>query len=126
MKLERWMISLRVFGWLLLADMRSLWKNFFNNLLDATAWPVVIIFINGIIMPAMGMEQDYGAFATVSIIVTMGFYSAWTGSMLIAADLAGPQTVSYELTLPLPYWMVWLKKGLFLSIQSAFLTQFRC
>lgn len=118
-KLERWIVSLRVFGWLLLADMRSLWKDFFNNLIDATAWPVVIIFINGIIMPAMGLDYDYGAFTTVSIMVNMGFYSAWIGSMLIAADLSGAQTISYELTLPLPYWMVWLKKGLFLSIRSA-------
>lgn len=119
MTLSQFKISLRVFGWLLWADARSLYKDFFNNLFDALAWPITIIFINGIIMPAMGLPANYGAFTTVSMIVVMGAYSAWAASMLIAADLAGPQTIAYELTLPLPYWMVWIKNGLYLALKSA-------
>lgn len=119
MTLSQFKLSLRVFGWLLWADARSLYKDFFNNLLDAITWPITIIFINGIIMPAMGFPANYGAFTAVSMIVIMGAYSAWAGSMPIAADLAGAQTITYELTLPLPYWMVWLKNGLYLALKSA-------
>ncbi len=110
--------SLRVFGWLLWVDARSLWKNFFNNLLDAAVWPFFIIFVNGIIMPKMGLPTYYGAFATISMVVVMSAFSARTGAALIAADLDGPQTIAYELTLPLPYWMVWLKNGLYLSLKA--------
>lgn len=111
--------ALRVFTWLLWADVRSLFKDFFNNLFDATMWPITIIFANGILLPAMGVPENYGAFTTIGMVVIMGAYSAWVGCMLIAADLDGPQTIAYELTLPLPYWMVWLKNSLFLTIKSA-------
>ncbi len=111
--------SLRVFGWLLWSDVRFIWKDFFANLLDAIMWPIFIILINGYIITELGMPADYGAFTAVSMIVIMGAYNAWAGSMLIAADLSGDQTISYELTLPLPYWMVWIKNGLYLSIKAA-------
>lgn len=112
-------MSLRVFGWLLWADVRFIWKDFFANLLDAIVWPIAIILINGFIVPSLGMPADYGAFTAVSMVVIMGAYNAWAGSMPIAADLAGDRTISYELTLPLPYWMVWVKNGLYLSIKAA-------
>jgi hypothetical protein len=112
-------ISLQVFAWLLWFDVRFLWKEFFQNLLDALTWPAVIIFVNGFVVQSLGMTSDYGIFTVVSMIVIMGSYKAWTGSIAIASDLAGPQNISYELTLPLPYWMVWLKNGLSLAIQAA-------
>lgn len=119
MKHHTFISSLRVFGWLLWFDLQFLWKDFFQNLIDAITWPACIIFVNGYIVQMLGMPADYGAFTAVGMVVIMGSYSAWAGSMEIAADLAGPQTIRYELTLPLPYWMLWLKKGLFLSIKSA-------
>ncbi len=119
MNLTSFKHSLRVFGWLLYVDARSLWKDFFNNLLDAATWPFFIIFVNGIIMPKMGLPANYGTFTTISMIVMMGSFSAWAASTLIAADLAGPQTIAYELTLPLPYWMVWLKNSIYLSLKAA-------
>ncbi|MBA2307636.1 ABC transporter permease [Candidatus Dependentiae bacterium] len=111
--------SLRVFGWLLWNDVRRLGKDFFSNLLDASAWPTVLILVNGYVMPSLGMPEQYGAFTAVSMVVIMGAYTAWAGSMAIAADLAGERAISYELTLPLPYWMVWIKCGLALAIRAA-------
>jgi hypothetical protein len=111
--------SIRVFSWLLWFDIRFLWKEFFQNLLDVSAWPAAIIFVNGYVVQSLGMPANYGTFSVVSMLVMMGCYKAWTGSIAIASDLAGPQNIAYELTLPLPYWMVWLKNGLSLSIQAA-------
>jgi hypothetical protein len=53
------------------------------------------------------------------MVVMMGAYSAWAGSIPIAADLERTQSILYELTLPLPYWMVWIKNGLYLAMKSA-------
>ena len=119
MKLQSYKTSLQVFGWLLWSDVRLIWKDFFDNLLDAMAWPTCIILINGYVMPALGLPANYGAFTSVSMVVVMGAYNAWAGSMAIAADLAGPKTITYDLTLPLPYWMVWIKNGLYLAIRTA-------
>lgn len=119
MNIQSFKRSLSVFGWLLWVDMRLLGKDFFSNLLDASAWPTVLILVNGYIMPSLGMPAHYGAFTTVSMVVVMGAYTAWAGSMALAADLAGERAISYELTLPLPYWMVWIKCGLALAVRAA-------
>lgn len=111
--------SIRVFSWLLWTDVRLIGREFFSNLLDASAWPTVLILVNGYIMPALGMPENYGAFTAVSMVVIMGAYTAWTGSVVLAADLAGERAISYELTLPLPYWMVWIKCGLALAVKAA-------
>ena len=111
--------AVRVFGWLLWYDVRFLAKDFWDNLLDSLVWPTAIIAINGYIMPAMGLSAQYGMFMVASQLVIMGAYTAWVGSATIAADLAGEQAISYELTLPLPYWMVWLEKGLYLALKAS-------
>jgi hypothetical protein len=119
MKLQSWKTSLHVFSWLLWSDVRLIWKDFFQNLLDAMVWPITIILINGYVMPSLGLPLNYGAFTAVSMVVIMGAYNAWAGSIAIAADLAGPKTITYDLTLPLPYWMVWIKNGLYLAMRTA-------
>ncbi len=119
MNLRSFKTSLHVFSWLLWSDVRLIWKDFFQNLIDAIAWPTCLILVNGYVMPSLGLPASYGAFTTVSMVVIMGAYNAWAGSIAIAADLAGPRTISYELTLPLPYWMVWVKNGLYLALKTA-------
>ncbi len=119
MNVHSFKTSLRVFGWLLWNDARLLGKDFFSKLLDASAWPTVLILVNGYIMPSLGMPSHYGAFTAVSMVIIMGAYTAWTGSMALASDLEGPRAISYELTLPLPYWMVWIKCGLALALRAA-------
>src|SRR5579872_7227130 len=118
MTLSSFIISLRVFLRLLWFDIRFLGKDFWDNFLDSLIWPTALIAVNGYVMPAAGMPANYGAFITVSMLIIMGSYTAWSAAFVIATDLAGEQAISYELTLPLPYWMVWLEKGIYLSIKA--------
>jgi ABC-type multidrug transport system permease subunit len=118
MTLSSFIISLRVFLRLLWFDVRFLGKDFWDNFLDSLIWPTALIAVNGYVMPAAGMPANYGAFITVSMLIIMGSYTAWSAAFVIATDLAGEQAISYELTLPLPYWMVWLEKGIYLSIKA--------
>ncbi len=119
MKLQSLITSLRVFGWLYWFDVRFLFKEFWQNLFDSIAWPLAIIFISGYVTPRLGVSTDYGAFISISMLVIMGSYIAWTAAAPIAADLAGEKKISYELTLPLPYWLVWIKMGLTLTTKAA-------
>lgn len=118
MNIKSFFISLRVFRRLLWFDIRFLGKDFWDNFLDSLIWPSALIAMNGYVMPAAGMPANYGAFITVSMLIIMGSYTAWSAAFIIATDLAVEQTISYELTLPLPYWMVWLEKGLYLSLKA--------
>lgn len=102
--------SLKTFGWLLWRDVRVLKQDFFNNVIDSLMVPATFIIIGGYIMPYMGVPADYGAFMIVSSLVMMCYSTtAWRGATELVADLVGDKAISYELTLPLPSWLVFIK-----------------
>lgn len=118
MNLSSLYTSLRVFAWLLWFDVRFLAKDFWANLIDSLMWPIALIVVNGYVLPSLGMADNYGGFVSVSLLVMMGSYTAWTAAAIITADLTGERTIYYDLTLPLPYWMVWIKMALYLALKA--------
>src|SRR5476649_2758408 len=112
--------SLRTAGWLLWCDIRLFLKDWHNNILDAFFWPLVLILANGYILPAMGMPADYGAFIAISMLIIMASFTAWSAASVLAADFEATRSIGYELTLPLPYWMVYVKIVLHFALKAAF------
>lgn len=112
-------IACRVGGWLLWTDIQLFMRNWHNNVLDNLFWPIVLILANGRILPAMGMPADYGSFITVSMLVMMASFTAWSAANVLAADFATTRSIGYELTLPLPYWMVYTKIILHFACKTA-------
>lgn len=112
-------ISLHVASWLLWTDIQLILKDWWNNTLNAIFWPVVLILANGYVMPAMGMPSDYGAFITISMLIIMASFTAWSAASVLAADFETTRSINYELTLPLPYWMVHAKIVLAFAFKAA-------
>jgi len=101
---------MRVFWWLLWRDVRTLRNDFWNSLVDSLVMPFTMVIVNGYVMPYLGVPQNYGAFILVSSIVMMSFNAAtWMGGAPLVADLDGERAITYEMSLPLPYWMVFIK-----------------
>jgi len=111
--------SLRTAGWLLWCDIRLFMKDWHNNLLDSIFWPLVLILANGYILPAMGMQADYGAFITISMLIIMASFTAWFAANVFVADFESTRSIGYELTLPLPYWMIFIKIALQFAFKAA-------
>lgn len=102
--------SLRVFGWLLYRDIRTIQHDLWNNLIDALIVPSTIIVINGYVLPYLGLPISYGSFMVASSVIMMLYMATnWQGGNQLAMDLDGEKSISYELTLPLPSWMVFCK-----------------
>ena len=101
---------IKVFGWLLWRNLRIIKNNFLNNVIDALVVPAGFIIIAGYILPYMGMPSNYGSFMMASSLVLMCYSStSWRGATNLIVDLEGDRAVSYELTLPLPSWLVFFK-----------------
>jgi ABC-type multidrug transport system permease subunit len=111
--------SLRTAGWLLWCDMRLFFKDWHNNILDSLFWPLVLILANGYILPAMGMPADYGSFIVISMLIIMASFTAWSSANVLASDFEGARSIGYELTLPLPYWLVYIKIMVGFTIKAA-------
>ena len=102
--------SLRIFGWLLWRDIRNIKHDIWNNILDALIVPSTIIIVNGYVLPYLGLPVSYGSFMVASSVIMMLYMAtSWQGGNQLAMDLDGERTISYDLTLPLPSWMVFCK-----------------
>jgi hypothetical protein len=111
--------SIRVFAWLLWCDIMLMTRDFWNNLLDALVWPIAYILVSGYILPEMGMADNYGAFAAVSMLIMMTSYMSYSEGHTLAADIDTNRSIAYELTLPLPYWLVYIKIALSYAFKGA-------
>lgn len=115
--------SLQTFWWLLWRDIRSIKHDFFNSIIDALIIPITIIIVNGYILPYLGLPLDYGSFMVASSIVMMCYMNAnWNGANTFVQDLEGERAISYELTLPLPSWMVFARVALVSAINAMVLS----
>jgi hypothetical protein len=111
--------SLKTASWLLWCDIKILLKDWHNNVLDSLFWPLVLILSNGYVLPSMGMPASYGAFITVSMVVIMASFTAWSAANVLAADLESNRAIGYEITLPLPYWLVFGKTAVHFGVKAA-------
>jgi hypothetical protein len=55
----------------------------------------------------------------MSMLIIMASFMAWTTGNILVADLEGPRAISYDLTLPLPYWMVYIKNVFSVGLKAA-------
>ena len=111
--------SLRVAAWLLWCDIQLILKDWWNNTLNSIFWPVILILANGYVLPKMGMPADYGAFVAISMLIIMASFTAWGAANVLAADFETTRSINYELTLPLPYWMIYVKLILAFAFKAA-------
>ena len=113
---------LKIFGWLVWRDLRVLKEDFLNNLIDAMVMPATFIIIGGYILPYLGMPADYGAFMIVSSLVMMCYSTTnWRDGIELVSDIQGDRSVSYELTLPIPSWLIFVKYSVAYALDAFFL-----
>lgn len=111
--------AIRVAAWMLYVDIIIFCKDWFNNILNSLCWPLVLIIVSGLVWPAMGMPDDYGAFMSIGMLILIAFFTAWDDSRIFVADLEGTRSISYELTLPTYYWLVCLRTIIHYALKSA-------
>lgn len=112
------LIMYRTFFWLLWKDIRVLYQDLVNNILDAVMLPIGITFINGYVLPSLGMPENFGIFASIGIVVGMLMNSGSTFSNDLMMDLEGDKSIFYEISLPLPYYLVYIKYALGYAVKA--------
>lgn len=92
----------------------SFWDRFFN----ACIWVVLTIVVFQYIFPTLGLSEDYGAFMACANAISWGFFEVMENVSRLIADLQGEKSISYDLTLPLPQWMVFCRLALASALQA--------
>jgi hypothetical protein len=120
--MKQWKEIASTTRWLLQRELTILYKNAFDSLIDCLIIPLTFIVISGFILPYMGMPADYGAFMAVGACMMMSWNScAWFGAGPMIADLESDRSITYQLTLPLPAWMIVIKYALGFAIYGVIL-----
>jgi ABC-type polysaccharide/polyol phosphate export permease len=99
---------LRVFWQLLVRSFVIFKPKLKNKIINCLIWTTITTLVFSWIMPTMGMK-GVGTFMLMSGAATWGFFSTIMNIAMVIGDLQGDKTISYDLSLPLPQWMVFAK-----------------
>lgn len=91
---------------------------FFDKIVNLAIWVSIVAGIFGYIMPEFGLAADYGSFQLASLIASAGLFEIFPSVMTLLSDIEGDRVISYQLTLPLPSWMILMKKATYYAINS--------
>jgi hypothetical protein len=116
--------SLAVFCWLLWQELRVFFQDFFANAFDAILFPAAIVVVSSYILPHMGIDANYGSFILVGTMTSMCLFNAINKAQVMVADMEGTNSISYQLALPLPAWLLFIKVGIGFALTSLFLNIF--
>lgn len=75
-------------------------------------------------MPAFGLAKSYGLFDFAGLIAVIGMWEIYPDVAQLLMDIEGNNHTSYQLTLPLPAWLLWLKTACAISIKGLLITIF--
>lgn len=119
--MEEFLQSLSTCGWLVWRDIRAALTDFVANIVDSAIFPIGWLFVDGYIMPYLGVPADYGVFMIAGLAAGMCLNSTGKDAGDLITDLEGPRAISYELSLPLPSWMLCMKFALTYAIRGVIL-----
>ena len=99
-------------------DMHVFWPTFFDRFINGTIWVILTVIIFQYIFPTMGMSQDYAVFMACANTMSWGFFEVMGNVAILVGDLTGPKSIEYDLTLPLPQWLVFTRIAISNALQA--------
>lgn len=103
---------------LLLADYIIFKKEYVNKIINVVIVTMTQLIVTVYILPYFGLQSDYGAFMVGGALAS---YPLWESYPLVAgliSDLDGEKRLNYELLLPVPSYLIFLKIIVSFTLQS--------
>lgn len=91
---------------------------FLDKILNGIIWAGLTIIVFAYIMPTIGL-QSFGPFILASTAVSWGFFTTINNIVAFVSDITNDSSrLKYELTLPVPQWLIFFKYALENAYQS--------
>ncbi|MGE0009858.1 MAG: ABC transporter permease [Candidatus Babeliales bacterium] len=107
-----------IFKSLLATDLLLLKQTIKDKLIDLFIWIITMVLVNTYLMPAFGLSQDYSGFLIASLIGSAGLFEVYSSATNFISDFTGLNITSFYLTLPMPSWLVWIEKLVYMTINT--------
>lgn len=115
---------LRIFKDLLVTDFIIMKGNIRASIINTIIWTAAVTVVSTYVLPAIGINKSYGAMMLIASIATCGVFQIFGNAAFFVGDIDGDKTISYQLTLPLPGWLLWTQKALYFAVHSAIISLF--
>ncbi|KKP35830.1 MAG: hypothetical protein UR26_C0002G0130 [candidate division TM6 bacterium GW2011_GWF2_32_72] len=115
---NRYLNYLKLFWQLFKTDCVIFNQFLIGEFINIAIWFSCAVLVTGYIFQLLGMFHGFGAFYALSMIMGEGYWRIWNTSFELIDDLNGAKTMFYQFTLPLHYWMVFLKNIVFFAFKS--------
>lgn len=109
----------KTFSYLLWAELKVFKQAYWGKVIDSAIWVSILSFISCYIQPHLGVPQSFALVTLSGLLANAGLMEIYPNAMGFATDLTGTRQISYELTLPIPSWLIILKKMIYFAITSA-------
>jgi len=107
-----------VFKNLLAEELVIFRETFSDKIINLGIWVSITAGIFGYIMPEFGLSADYGSFQLAGLIASAGLFEIFPSVMTLLSDIDGDRIISYQLTLPVPSWLILMKKIVYYAINA--------
>lgn len=98
------------------ADLIIFKQSFFDKFIDLAIWVILTITVTGYIMPFFGLSHSFGVFQLGGVIAATGLFELYSNAVDLVSDFEGDRVINYNLTLPIPSWMVIMSKAAYYFI----------
>ncbi len=105
--------QLQTFWQLLVCNFYTFKSRLTDQILNGLLWCSLNIFVFAYIMKTRGMSDDYGIFMLITITSIQGFFIPIHNVILLISDINDQgSNLHYELTLPIPQSLIFVKYAL--------------
>jgi ABC-2 type transport system permease protein len=106
-------LQFQTFWQLLVSNFHTFKSRIADQIINGLVWATINITVFGYIMTTRGVSADYGPFIVVTIASVQGFFTAMHNIIILLSDMNDQgSNLHYELTLPTPQYLVFIKYAL--------------
>ncbi len=110
---------------MLWADLIELRQTLVSKIINIGIWLSCTIIVMGYIMKAQfALDPNFGFFMLAGCIATVGIFETYPRIFTLISDFEGDQVIFYDLTLPIPSKLVFIKKMLYLTLNFSIMGLF--
>lgn len=98
-----------LFWQLMRKDLRQFRHVYVGKFFDTCFLFFTNVVVFAYFMPNLGLNMDYGTFILIGAITSFGLFDIVAQVAELIFDIEGDRTITFKLTMPIPYWLVFVQ-----------------
>jgi len=93
-----------------------------SKIINIACWMTCILFVNAYLLPKLGIDQSFGLLSFAGMIAAAGMFELFSTVVDVVIDFEFGKIIYYYATLPIPFWMVLVRKMISVAITHSIIT----